>query len=166
MNISKQDGIQTELAISRIGIASNAAYFYGALLAIAGALGYILDNISGPFSQYINSAAMVDAVILIALATYIRQRSTVASLLLMAYFLIAQVTGAYVQGKVGGALFALLFLYWFWNGIVSTRILKKQGYLHSRSKLANIVYWVFGAIGGTSLVILLAASILQALGLF
>ena len=166
MNISEQDEIQTELALSRVRIASNAAYFYGALLAVTGVLGYILDNISGPLSQYINSAALIDSVILIALATYIRQRSTVASLLLMSYFLIAQVTGAYVQGKVGGALFALLFLYWFWNGIVSTRFLKKQGYLHSRSKLANTVYWVIGVIGGISLVTLLAASILQALGLF
>jgi len=157
--------IGIETAFSKVRAAGIAAYFYGAVLGAVGLLGYAIDDLQEPLSRYLSSAAFFDAGVMVGLAVYVGQRSLVGVLLLLAYFLLAQIIGPIVQGRTLMLLVSVPLLYWFWHGLSGILFLRKHGQREARSAAGNIVYWTVGVIGGAGLVTLLGVSLLEAAGL-
>lgn len=153
----------TSTAEASVGRAAYLAFAYVGLLMLVEVLALFFEDPEHVLYRNLYSGAYFDAVIIGVLGIYLLQRSAVAALLLIAFFVLSQVVGRLVQEREILALVSIPFLYWFYKGLYGCITLRRAGWKPSRSSFQNALYFGVGAAGSTALVLLMVLSIREVL---
>lgn len=83
-------------------------------------LGVTLLSMSGTAALGLDAWTLVDVALIFGLAYGIWRKSRVCAVLMLVYFLFSKIVLVVQTGKFQGGLVALIFLYYYFQGVVAT----------------------------------------------